>query len=90
MAWLVLVQVRSDIRKRDRVRVRGCLRGLGLGRLWRVSILEMTPQVWGMIGRVEHLVIVEPRPSKPARSDICVIRRNAQRFAFKNRPVRKI
>tara|TARA_B100001123_G_C15036217_1_gene917503 strand:- start:459 stop:656 length:198 start_codon:yes stop_codon:yes gene_type:complete len=36
-----------------------CLIGLGLNKLNRVSVLEDTPSVRGMIDKVSHLVIVE-------------------------------
>ncbi|MDA7981077.1 MAG: 50S ribosomal protein L30 [Alphaproteobacteria bacterium] len=38
---------------------RDTLRGLGLGRIGRVKVLEDTPSVRGMIRKVAHLVTVE-------------------------------
>ncbi len=39
---------------------RATLRGLGLGRINRSSVLEDTPAVRGMIERVKHLVRIDP------------------------------
>ena len=36
-----------------------CLIGLGLNKVHRVSLLEDTPSVRGMINKVSHLVVVE-------------------------------
>lgn len=38
---------------------RAILRGMGLTKLHRVIQLPDTPQVWGMINKVRHLVEVE-------------------------------
>ncbi|HKX06927.1 MAG TPA: 50S ribosomal protein L30 [Stellaceae bacterium] len=39
---------------------RATLRGLGLDRINRSSVLEDTPAVRGMIARVQHLVRIDP------------------------------
>jgi large subunit ribosomal protein L30 len=39
---------------------RATLRGLGLDRINRSSVLEDTPAVRGMIERVKHLVRIDP------------------------------
>lgn len=55
---LKVTQVRSCIgRPADQ---RNTIRGLGLARPGRSRILEDTPQVRGMILKVQHLVRVEP------------------------------
>jgi large subunit ribosomal protein L30 len=55
---LKVTQVRSGIgRSSDQ---RATLRGLGLTRRGRSRILNDTPQVRGMIRKVQHLVTVEP------------------------------
>ena len=55
---LKVKQVRSGIgRPADQ---RATLRGLGLTRMGRTRILKDTPQVRGMIRKVQHLVEVEP------------------------------
>lgn len=55
---LKVTQVRSGIgRSSDQ---RTTLRGLGLTRRGRSRILNDTPQVRGMIRKVQHLVRVEP------------------------------
>ena len=55
---LKVTQVRSGIgRPADQ---RATLRGLGLTRRGRSRVLKDTPQVRGMIRKVQHLVKVEP------------------------------
>jgi large subunit ribosomal protein L30 len=55
---LKVTQVRSGIgRPADQ---RATLRGLGLTRMGRTRVLKDTPQVRGMIRKVQHLVRVEP------------------------------
>lgn len=39
--------------------MRETLRGLGLGRIRSVSVLEDTPSTRGMVSKVQHLVRVE-------------------------------
>ena len=54
MAKLTVVQTGSPIRRtKDQ---RATLRGLGLDRIGRVSVLEDTPSVRGMVAKVAHLV----------------------------------
>ncbi|MFN7707098.1 MAG: 50S ribosomal protein L30 [Sphingobacteriia bacterium] len=57
-AYVTVKQVRSPIGRRfDQ---RQTLVGLGLNKLHRVSVLEDTPSVRGMIDKVAHLVAVQP------------------------------
>ena len=56
MAKVTVRQTASPIRrKKDQ---RATLVGLGLNRIGRVSVLEDTPAVRGMIAKVQHLVRV--------------------------------
>ena len=56
MPKVTVRQIASPIRrKKDQ---RATLVGLGLNRIGRVSILEDTPSVRGMIAKVHHLVEV--------------------------------
>jgi large subunit ribosomal protein L30 len=56
MAQLKVRQTGSPIRrKKDQ---RATLVGLGLNRIGRISTLEDTPSVRGMISKVQHLVEV--------------------------------
>ena len=58
MATVTVRQIASPIRrKKDQ---RATLVGLGLTRIGRVSTLEDTPSVRGMIAKVHHLVEVVP------------------------------
>ena len=57
MAQITVVQTGSPIRRtKDQ---RATLKGLGLNRIGRVSTLEDTPSVRGMIAKVAHLVSVQ-------------------------------
>jgi large subunit ribosomal protein L30 len=57
MATIIVKQVGSPIRReKDQ---RATLKGLGLNKLHRVSELEDTPSVRGMIAKVAHMVTVE-------------------------------
>ena len=57
MATVVVKQTGSHIRRtKDQ---RATLKGLGLDRIGRVSELEDTPSVRGMIAKVAHMVRVE-------------------------------
>jgi large subunit ribosomal protein L30 len=57
MATIIVKQVGSPIRReKDQ---RATLKGLGLNKLHRVSELEDTPSVRGMIAKVQHMVTVE-------------------------------
>jgi large subunit ribosomal protein L30 len=56
MAKIIVQQTGSPIRrKKDQ---RATLAGLGLNRMGRVSTLEDTPSVRGMVAKVAHLVAV--------------------------------
>ena len=54
---LTVVQTGSENRKSPGMRE--TLRGLGLGRISSVRVLEDTPAIRGMITKVRHLVRVE-------------------------------
>jgi large subunit ribosomal protein L30 len=56
MATVTVRQIASPIRRRKDQRA--TLVGLGLNRIGRVSTLEDTPSVRGMIAKVHHLVEV--------------------------------
>jgi large subunit ribosomal protein L30 len=56
MAKIIVQQTGSPIRrKKDQ---RATLVGLGLNRMGRISTLEDTPSVRGMVAKVQHLVAV--------------------------------
>ncbi|HEY5409605.1 MAG TPA: 50S ribosomal protein L30 [Caulobacteraceae bacterium] len=56
MAKVTIVQTGSPIRRtKDQ---RATLRGLGLDRIGRKSVLEDTPSIRGMIAKVAHMVAV--------------------------------
>ena len=56
MAKVTVVQTGSPIRRtKDQ---RATLKGLGLDRIGRKSVLEDTPSIRGMISKVAHLVQV--------------------------------
>ena len=56
MSKITVQQTGSPIRrKKDQ---RATLAGLGLNRMGRVSTLEDTPSVRGMVAKVQHLVAV--------------------------------
>ena len=57
MATLRITQVRSGIGQT--ARHRGTLRALGLGRIGRTVEREASPQTFGMVRKVRHLVKVE-------------------------------
>jgi large subunit ribosomal protein L30 len=57
MAKLKITQVRSAIGQSERHR--GTLRALGLGRIGNTTEREESPQVAGMLRKVNHLVRVE-------------------------------
>jgi large subunit ribosomal protein L30 len=57
MARLKIVQVRSAI---GRLKIqKATIRALGIHRLHEVVVHEDTPQIRGMIARVQHLLTVE-------------------------------
>jgi len=53
---LTVRQIRSEARQP--AKMAETLRGLGLGRIGRVKVLEDTPAVRGMIRKAAHLVAV--------------------------------
>ena len=56
MATVTVVQTGSPIRRtKDQ---RATLKGLGLNRIGRKSVLEDTPSIRGMIAKVAHMVQV--------------------------------
>lgn len=57
MAKITVRQTASPIRRK--ADQRATLTGLGLNRIGRVSVLEDTPAVRGMIAKVAHMVKVE-------------------------------
>lgn len=57
MAKVKIKQVRSKIG--CSARQRGTLEALGLGKINRIVEMEKTPQLVGMINKVNHLVVVE-------------------------------
>jgi large subunit ribosomal protein L30 len=52
-----VTQIRSQIGQSERHR--GTLRALGLGKIGRTNELQETPELAGMLRKVEHLVKVE-------------------------------
>ena len=56
MAKITVQQTGSPIRRQKDQRA--TLAGLGLNRMGRVSTLEDTPSVRGMVAKVQHLVAV--------------------------------
>ena len=57
MATIKITQTGSPIRRTSDQRA--TLIGLGLNKMHRVSVLEDTPEVRGMIRKVRHMVQVE-------------------------------
>jgi large subunit ribosomal protein L30 len=53
-----ITQVKSGIGRPERQR--DTLRGLGLGRLHKSSVLEDSQAIRGMIRKVSHLIAIEP------------------------------
>jgi large subunit ribosomal protein L30 len=52
-----VTQIRSEIGQSERHR--GTLRALGLGKIGRSNELKETPELAGMLRKVDHLVKVE-------------------------------
>jgi large subunit ribosomal protein L30 len=52
-----VTQIRSQIGQSERHR--GTLRALGLGKIGRTNELQETPELAGMLRKVEHLVKVD-------------------------------
>ncbi len=57
MTTVKVTQVRSEIGQSERHR--GTLRALGLGKIGRSNELKETPELAGMLRKVDHLVKVE-------------------------------
>ena len=57
MSTVKVTQIRSEIGQSERHR--GTLRALGLGKIGRSNELEDTPELAGMLRKVDHLVKVE-------------------------------
>ena len=57
MATIKIKQIGSPIRRKEDQRA--TLIGLGLNKMHRVSELEDTPEVRGMIRKVQHMVEVQ-------------------------------
>lgn len=57
MSKLKITQVRSTIRRTENQKL--TIKALGLGRIGRTVEHDDTPQIRGMIAKVEHLVTVE-------------------------------
>ncbi|MBA2384106.1 MAG: 50S ribosomal protein L30 [Actinobacteria bacterium] len=57
MSTVKVTQIRSGIGQSERHR--GTLRALGLGKIGRSNELKETPELAGMLRKVDHLVKVE-------------------------------
>ena len=57
MAKVIITQFRSDIKREERQQ--RTLRALGLGKVNKSVEVELTPQINGMIQKVNHLVTVK-------------------------------
>jgi large subunit ribosomal protein L30 len=57
MAKVKITQFRSDIKRAERQQ--NTLRALGLGKVNKSVEVELTPQINGMIQKVNHLVTVK-------------------------------
>lgn len=57
MAKVKITQSRSDIKRPERQQ--RTLRALGLGRVDKSVEVELTPQIAGMINKVNHLITVK-------------------------------
>ena len=57
MTTVKVTQIRSQIGQSERHR--GTLRALGLGKIGRSNELKETPELAGMLRKVDHLVKVE-------------------------------
>lgn len=58
MSKITITQTRSHIKCPQRQKA--TLKALGLGRIGKRIVLEGSPQVLGMVRKVEHLVTVTP------------------------------
>jgi large subunit ribosomal protein L30 len=57
MSKIIITQTSSQIK--CPARQKATLKALGLGRIGKSTVVEGTPQVLGMVRKVEHLVNVE-------------------------------
>ncbi|CCM09912.1 50S ribosomal protein L30 [Cardinium endosymbiont cEper1 of Encarsia pergandiella] len=57
MEQIRITQVRSLI-KRPKSQ-KATIQALGLGRVNKGVVVEATPQIWGMVRKVNHLVVTE-------------------------------
>ncbi|MEQ9290496.1 MAG: 50S ribosomal protein L30 [Cyclobacteriaceae bacterium] len=57
MAKVIITQTKSTIKKPNRQKL--TIKALGLGRINKSVEKELTPQIQGMIKKVDHLVSVE-------------------------------
>lgn len=57
MAKVIITQTKSTIKKPNRQKL--TIKALGLGRINKSVEKELTPQIQGMINKVDHLVSVE-------------------------------
>ena len=57
MAKVKISQIRSTIKRPENQK--RTIQALGLGRINRTVEVELTPQIQGMINKVQHLVSVE-------------------------------
>ncbi|MEO8589984.1 MAG: 50S ribosomal protein L30 [Flavobacteriales bacterium] len=57
MSKLTITQTRSQIKCPKRQK--DTLKALGLGRIGKIALVEGTPQVLGMVRKVNHLVTVK-------------------------------
>ncbi|MGI2261804.1 50S ribosomal protein L30 [Candidatus Cardinium hertigii] len=57
MEQIKITQVRSLI-KRPKSQ-KATIQALGLGRVNKDVVVEATPQIWGMVRKVNHLVVTE-------------------------------
>lgn len=56
MAKVKIIQIRSLIDRPERQKK--TIKALGLGRIDKSVVVEFTPQIKGMVERVNHLVVV--------------------------------
>ena len=59
MARIIVTQIKSAINRPNRQKL--TLEALGLGKLNRSKEFEATPQVLGMVNKIQHLVRVEEK-----------------------------
>lgn len=57
MSKLKITQIKSYIGRPEKQRQ--ILRGLGLGKMNKTVILQDTPEIRGMVGKLSHLVTME-------------------------------